>query len=48
MGSEVTGKMKMPSHYPSYFKGHGSLVKFPLIGKGETQLPFSRREIKKS
>ena len=25
--------MKLPSHYTPYLKGHGSLVKFPLVGK---------------
>ena len=32
----VLRQMNLPICYPSYLKGHGSLVKFPLIGKGET------------
>ena len=38
--------MKLPSCYPSYLKDHGSLMKFSLIGKGETEDPLSRREKK--
>jgi len=40
--------MKLPSHYPSYLKGCGSLEKSSLIGRGATQPPFSRREKKKT
>lgn len=29
-------QVKLPSCYPSYLKSNGSLVKFPLTGKGET------------
>ena len=36
--------MNLLSCYPLYLKGHGSLVKFPLTGKVETKLPFSRRK----
>jgi len=28
-------QMKLPSCYPSYWKGHDNLVKFSLMGKGE-------------
>ena len=35
---------KLPNHYQSYLKGCGSLVKFPLTGKGKTLPPFPRRE----
>ena len=38
--------LKLPSHYPSYFKSHGSLMKFPLSGKKETESPFSNRQKK--
>ena len=38
--------MKLPRHYSSYLNSHGNLVKFPLIGKGETLTPFSGREKK--
>ena len=32
----VLRQMKLQKCCPTYLKGHGSLVKFPLIGKGET------------
>ena len=32
----VLRQMKLPTLYPSYLKGHGSLVKFPLIGELES------------
>ena len=33
---QVLRQMKLPICYPSYLKGHGSLVKFPQSEKGET------------
>jgi len=34
---------EVASHYPSYLRSCGSPVKFPVTGKGETQLPFLKR-----
>jgi len=40
--------MKLLSHYPSYLRTHGSPVKFPLTGKGETLCSFLKREKRKT
>ena len=34
--ARVLWQIKLTGYYPSYLKGHGSWIKFPLIGKGET------------
>ena len=33
--SRVLRQMRLPSHYPTYLTGDGSLVKFSLFGKWE-------------
>ena len=35
--------MKWPGHSPSYLRSPGSLAKFPLTGRGETEPPFLRK-----
>jgi len=36
---------KLLSHYPSYLRSHGSLVKFPVTGNGENvALIFKKRK----
>ena len=34
--------MKLPSYYPPYLKGNGSLAKLPLTGKGNTAPIFKK------
>ena len=40
--------MKLPSCYPSHLKSHGSLVKFPLMGKGEIYPHFQEGKKRRS